>query len=150
MRASAEVAEAEAGRLAVGQPVRFTLDAHPGRSYRATVRKIGRTVERRSWRDPRKVVRLELELESTDTERMRPGMRLEGAVEVQRSSGVLAIPLATVVPRPEGPAVRVRSVFGLRRFRWEEVELGRRTKEWVEVLSGLDEGDHVLRQGDGS
>jgi hypothetical protein len=144
MRGDGEVEEAQAGRLAVGQPVSFHLDAHPGERYTGTIRRIGRTVQRRSHSDPRKVVRLEIALDATDPERMRPGMRFLGTVELERLEGVLAIPLAAVRPGPEGATVRVRRGFG------EEVvfpRLGSRNAEWVEVLEGLQEGDRVRLGG---
>jgi HlyD family secretion protein len=147
MLADGEVEEAQAGRLALGQSVTLHLDAHPGERYTGTVRKIGSTVQRRSRNDPRKVVHLEIALDETDEERMRPGMRFLGTVEVERVTAALVIPLAAVRPGPQGAAVTVRRGLG-------EAEvlprLGRRNAEWVEVLDGLEEGDRVRLAEGGS
>lgn len=147
MRGSGQVAEADAGRLAVGQPVTFRLDAYPDQEYRARVQRIHRTVQNKSWRNPQKVVRLEIELEATDTERMRPGMRFRGTVETSRIPQQLVVPPEAVFQTPEGAAVYVRTWLGRR-----EVfpDFGERSAELIGVESGLSEGDRVLHRGGAS
>ncbi len=142
-----EVAEADAGRLAAGQRVTLRLDAYPDRQYSGKVSKIHRTVQPKSWRNPQKVVRLEIELDDTDVVRMRPGMRFRGEVEVERVAETLVVPQETVVSRPEGTAVVVRSLAGKR-----EVfpTFGKRNADLFAVVSGLEEGDRVLLRGGGS
>ncbi len=144
MLGEGEVAEADAGRLAAGQRVTLRLDAYPDQQYRATVQKIHRSVQQKSRSNPQKVVRLVLELEETDTVRMRPGMRFRGEVEIERVKGTLVVPQAAVVSRPEGTAVVVRSLFGKR-----EVfpTFGKRNADLFAVVSGLEEGDRVLLRG---
>lgn len=142
MMATVEADEVELGRLAVGQSAKLRLDAYPDAVYTARVEVIRNTVEQPSRRNPRKVVRLELALDTTDTETMRPGMRLTGEIEVERREDVLTVPLAAVVSGPEGPTVTVSSV-GERQV---AVELGARQGEWVEVMAGLEQGDLVARR----
>ena len=76
------VDEAHAGLLVVGQRATLRLDAHPDREFTARVQTVKRRVQRRSWRDPRRVVAVELELDEVDSERMKPGMRLTGTLDV--------------------------------------------------------------------
>lgn len=144
MTAWATVDEVAAGRVAVGQAVRFRLDSYPDEEFHARVARIGRTVQQRSPADPRKVVRLHLDLERADPERMRPGMRLEGSVEITKAEGVLLIPLAAVHGSASsgagGTTVCVTTTFGCTET---PVELGRRNAEVVEVLDGLDAGARV-------
>ena len=144
MRGKGLVAEADAGRLTTGQQVTLYLDAYPDRQYRATVQRIQRTVQPKSPTNPQKVVRLELELEDTDTERMRPGMRFRGEIETERVAGTLVVPQEAIVSRPEGAAVVVRSLFGER-----EVfpSFGKRSADFFAVESGLKEGDQVRLRG---
>ena len=141
MEAAAEVAEANAGRLEVGQDVSFRLDAYPDIEYRGTVSSIRRAVQRKSRDDPGKVVRLKLALEATDSERMRPGMRFRGTVVAERLEQLLAVPSEAIFSDADGPYVYVRSLLGRRRV---NPELGRRNQDWVEVVSGLAAGDRVL------
>jgi multidrug efflux pump subunit AcrA (membrane-fusion protein) len=134
------VGEAEAGRLREGQSLTFRLDAHPDHPYRGTIQRIHRLVGQRTPRSPEKVVRVEIELEATDRQRMRPGMRFRGEIEVERLGSVLVLPQEAVRVGPEGPWVRVRGGLGTREV---QPELGRRNQEFFEVTAGLDEGDRV-------
>jgi multidrug resistance efflux pump len=140
MYGEGEVEEADAGRLRVGMPVRLRLDAHPDREFTGRVEALARTVQRQSPQTPRKVARLRVALDSTDTERMRPGMRFRGEIEVERVDGSLLVPLAAVVPDAAGPLVYRRRALGVEPAR---VRLGRRDARAAEVLAGLERGDRV-------
>jgi HlyD family secretion protein len=139
--ALAEVAEVDAGGVALGQAAALRLDAFPDRIYPARVVEIHRAVQRRSGRDQRRVMRIELALEQVDTTRMRPGMRFTGELTLERLAGALVVPLAAVAPRAGRPAVLVDGPLGVG---WVEPTLGRRTAEWVEVVGGLEVGARVL------
>ncbi|MEO1088668.1 MAG: HlyD family efflux transporter periplasmic adaptor subunit, partial [Acidobacteriota bacterium] len=78
LRATVNISEADIGRVEPGQAVTFRLDAYPDLEYEATVARIRRAVQPRSPNDQRKIIKAQLELESTDRERMKPGMRLRG------------------------------------------------------------------------
>jgi HlyD family secretion protein len=141
LRGRGEADEADSGRVAEGQPVRLRLDAFPDEELRGRVAAVESTVQRRSPRDPVKVVSLEIALEGADPERFRPGMRFSGVVEVERSEPLLLVPAAAVFPAPEGALVyRRRATGGLEVVR---PQLGRRDGKYFEVLSGLGAGDRV-------
>jgi len=140
MRAEGEIDEADAGRVAVGQRVTLRLDAHPDVTFTGRVRAVRGAVQNRSPTDPVKVVGVDLALDRTDPQRMRPGMRFLGTVELDRAPRALVIPAAAVFNRPEGPAVVRRARWGAREV---HPRLGRRNGHWVEVLNGLAEGDAV-------
>ncbi len=146
MMAEGEVAEADAGRVAVGQPVTLRLDAHPDQRYHGGVSAIRRTVQKKSRRNPRKIVKLEIALETTDTERMRPGMRFRGEIEIDRVADALVVPREAVFPRPGGAVVYARTLTGKREV---APEFGERNQEEFEVVEGLAEGDWVLRRDEG-
>jgi HlyD family secretion protein len=145
LEAAGEIDEADAGRVAAGQRVVLRLDAHPEVSFAGRVRAVKAAVEARSPDSPVKVVRLAIDLERTDPQRMRPGMRFAGAVEVQRTPAVLVAPLDAVISRPDGPLVYRRAGFGVEPVR---PRLGRHNELWVEVLSGLRAGDLLRRSRD--
>ena len=140
MRVLGEVEEAESGRLAVGQVADLKLDALPDRTFGAVVVRLHQTVEQKSWRDRRKVMRLELRLDESDAALIRPGMRMQGTIEVSRRTGVVAVPTSAVHQGESGPVVKVGSRFGGKERR---VELGRRNGEWIEIIAGLKEGERV-------
>jgi HlyD family secretion protein len=140
MMAEGQVDEADAGKLAEGQRVTFRLDAHPDQEFSGNVASIWKTVRRKTWRNPLKVAKLEIELDETDTRRMRPGMRFRGKLETERISDALLVPVDAVFLGPEGPLVYRSSLLGHEAV---EVKLGRRNEDHVEVLEGLAEGDSV-------
>jgi len=146
MEAEGRVDEADVGRIAVGQEVAFRLDAHPDHRYAGRVARIANAVERR-WRgNPVKEVDVVIALESTDAERMRPGMRFQGEIVVERAEGVLLVPPEAVESTTDGPVVRRSGLFGSELVR---VSLGRAGDDEVEVLAGLEEGDRLLPVGRG-
>jgi multidrug efflux pump subunit AcrA (membrane-fusion protein) len=140
MKGMGQVHEADAGRLARGQRTTLRLDAHPDVEFAGRVGEIWSTVQRQSWRNPLKVVRLEIVLDETDTTRMRPGMRFRGRIETERIAGALLLPAEAVFLEQDGPVVYRRSWRGTARV---PVRLGRRNASRVEVLEGLSEGDRV-------
>jgi HlyD family secretion protein len=134
------VDEADGGPVGEGQPATLRLEARPDFDVKAKVKRIARTVKRRSWRTPLKGYRVELTVGKTDPTFMRPAMRFRGEIETGRIPGVLLLPRDAVFLRDSGPVVWVKRAFG-----WTEVpvELGRSNRRQVEVVSGLAEGDRV-------
>jgi len=143
MRADGEIDEADAGRLSVGQRVTLRLDAHPDDAFTGRVRSIGGSVRSRSDSNPLKVVKLEIDLDRTDPQRMRPGMRFTGTVEIERAARVLVAPAEAVFNRPDGPVVYRRHGWGNEELR---PVLGRRNERLVEIVKGLAAGDLISRR----
>ena len=136
-----EVDEANAGRVAEGQPFGIRLDAHPDIEFTGATASISRAVQRKSFsRNPLKAVRLELHFADTDVRRMRPGMRFRGTIETERIADVLLIPSHAVFPSLDGPIVYRSTLLGHEAV---TVTLGRRNAAMVEVLEGLEAGDLV-------
>jgi HlyD family secretion protein len=73
--------------------------------------------------------------------RLGDGFRVEARIVLERADDVLRAPAGAVFRLGEGWAV-FRATDG----RLEEVlvEVGRRTPAWIEILSGLEEGDRVV------
>lgn len=143
MQARGEVDEADAGRIAVGQTVRFRLEAHPDVEIAGKVASIWSTVQRQSWRNPTKVMKIDIGLEATDPRTMRPGMRFRGTVETGRRKDAVLVPADAVFPTPEGPVVFRESTIGYERQR---VTLDGRNETSVAIASGIAVGDRVARR----
>jgi HlyD family secretion protein len=143
LQADGQIDEADAGRVAAGQRVTFRLDAHPDVIYTGTVRNLRSTVQPRGQNDPVKVVGLEIALDRTDPQRMRPGMRFVGTVEIERARQTLVVAADAVFNRPDGPVVYRRTRWG---FAPVHPALGRRNERWVEIRGGLSPGDRVARR----
>jgi len=137
-----EVDEADAGLVSEGAAVTFRLDAHPDTELSGKVRSVQRTVQRASPQVPLKVARLAVSIDAVDPERMKPGMRVRGRVETGRVRRALVVPADAVVPTETGPFVWVPDGRGARAV---AVKVGKRNEEWVELLSGLRDGEKVLR-----
>jgi hypothetical protein len=143
MQARGEVDEADAGRIAVGQTVRFRLEAHPDSEIVGKVRSIWSTVQRLSWRNPTKVMKIDVELASTDPRTMRPGMRFRGTVETGRKKDAVLVPVDAVFPTADGPVVYRETALGHERRR---VTLDGRNETSVAIASGIAVGDRVARR----
>jgi multidrug efflux pump subunit AcrA (membrane-fusion protein) len=142
MMADGEVDEADASKVTVDQKLTLRLDSHPDEEFSGTVSHIWGTVKRKSWRNPLKVVRLDVDLDRTDERRMRPGMRFRGTIEIERIEDAVVIPVETVFISKDGPTVYRKTLMGHERV---SVTLGRRNEKMVEVLDGVDESDRVSR-----
>ena len=140
MEGEGDIDEADSGRVAVGQKVTFRLDAHPDDVFTGRVRAIGGAVQSRSEVNPLKVVRLEIDLDHTDPQRMRPGMRFLGTVEIERVAKALVAPLEAVFNRAGGPVIYRKTGWGSEAVR---PVLGARNDRQVEIKSGLKTGDRV-------
>ena len=143
MQADGDIDEADAGRVAAGQRVTFRLDSHPDDVFSGRVRLIGGAVRSRSDVNPLKVVKLTIDLDRTDPQRMSPGMRFLGTVEIERAPKVLVAPAEAVFIRADGPVVYLRTGW---RSDAVHPELGRRNDRLVEIKRGLRPGDMISRR----
>jgi len=142
MKGDGEVDEQDAGRVTIGQRVTLRLDAHPDQEFRGTIIAAGRTVQRKKGtQDPLKVLRVEIKLDKTDPAKMRPGMRFQGTIELARVKNAVMIPREAVSVASQGPYVQRRGTFDVDLV---PVKLGRENDKFVEVLSGIEQGDRVL------
>jgi len=143
MKAGGEIEEALAGRLEVGQKVSIILDAHPDRRFSGRIRGISRTVRPKSWRKPLRIVGIEISLDETDPESMRPGMHFRGSVVVKRLPDVLKIPIGAIRTGGGKTFVLRKTLWGTRQ---KEVRPGIRNDREVVILDGLDEGDRIVAE----
>lgn len=141
MIARGEVDEADAGKVRLNQRVTVRLDAHPDDEFPGSVSSIARTVQRQSPRTPLKILKIDIALDRTDPEKMRPGMRFRGRLETGRAKDVVLIPQEAVFTAAEGPVAVRRTISGRETV---PLQLGRRNDEHIEVLKGLRPGDRVL------
>jgi RND family efflux transporter MFP subunit len=143
MKGEGEVDESDAGKIAVGQKVRFRLEAHPDIEFGGKIASILSTVSRQSFRSPIKIVKLVVELDATDPRKMRPGMRFRGVIETGRIAETVVVPADAVFPTEAGPVAFRKTLMGYDRT---PLTLGARNEASVEVKSGLAPGDHISRR----
>jgi HlyD family secretion protein len=140
--AQGDLDEVDAGKAAVGQRVKFHLDAHPDEEFRGTIRTAAKTVQQQQGTtDPLKVLRVEIALDRSDAATMRPGMRFQGTVELGRVPNAVLLPRSAVFSTLRGPVAYRRGLFKVETV---SLRLGRQNAESVEVLSGLRPGDRIM------
>ncbi|HMC20756.1 MAG TPA: efflux RND transporter periplasmic adaptor subunit [Thermoanaerobaculia bacterium] len=146
MIARGDVDEVDAGKIAVGQRVTLRLDAHPDEEFHGTIQKASKTVsQQQGTKDPLKVLRVEIVLDRSDPVKMRPGMRFQGTVELQRQRNAVLVPRNAVFVSARGPYALRRGWFNVQQI---PVKLGRQNDKFVEVLGGISASDRVLVKSD--
>ncbi|MBI1382738.1 MAG: efflux RND transporter periplasmic adaptor subunit [Planctomycetaceae bacterium] len=142
MIAQASLHESKLEQVQEGQRVIVRVDALPDREFQGRVESKAVLPDQNSWMaNPNlRVYRCDIEILDTDL-RMRPGMSCSLEVVVEDLVDVLYVPVQAVfldagqrvvfVSGPTGPEMR-------------PVEVGRHNPAWVEIRSGLSEGETVL------
>lgn len=141
MKAKGEVDEVDAGKIQLKQRAILRLDAHPDEELHGQINWIANTVQRQTPHKPLKVLRLEMTLQRTDPEKMRPGMRFRGEIEIDRVADAVLVPADAVVNTARGPVLIRKRLFGSDET---AVRLGKRNEKQVQVLDGISAGDQVL------
>lgn len=141
MVAAVKVSESLAGRIRAGQAVSVRVDAAGGAVFIGTVESIGVMAETGGWRDPNLreyTVRVALQ---TDRKDLKPAMRCEGRITLDRVTDALTVPVQSVFS--DGPVQFVYTPKGSK-FTRTPVRVGRRSDLLAEVKAGVSEGDTVL------
>lgn len=140
----AYVDETDIGRVEVGLPATFTVDAYPAEEFPATVTAIRPGAEVRNGVVNYITV---LEIGDLDGRTLRPEMTATVTIRLDAGADVLAVPNAAVredaggtyalVPGPRGPERRA-------------LHTGIRGRTHTEVVAGLAEGERVLLDAGGA
>ena len=127
------------GRLGPGSPVRVRTSPFPDLVVTGTVDVIAPVLERSS-RSAELMARID-----NPGRKLRPGMSAEVTVVLERRPGALTIPAESVFF--QGQQAFVYSVGDDDTVAMTAIELGTRSAERVEVTSGLESGQTVVRAG---
>jgi membrane fusion protein, copper/silver efflux system len=131
----ADVFESEMGRVRVGQPARLKLAAHPDRTFTGRVEFLYPALNPGT-----RTLQARIELDNRDLA-LRPGMYGDVFIELGRASAV-AIPGEALVDTGEAQYVFVTTQAS--RIEPRRVAVGTRADGFVQVLSGLSEGETVI------
>jgi membrane fusion protein, macrolide-specific efflux system len=145
--AKAELNQIDVARVRLGQPVTLTLDALPGRTFRARVTKIAPAAVLPKGKDV-EVFPIESTLDPEGTEVIKPGMTADVKVHIETRRGVLKLPIEAVVKEKDQSYVTHVTADprgqGLVRTDRVKVEVGARSDREIEIVSGVKEGERVL------
>lgn len=138
-----EIFERDLERVHVGQTVELRTESLPGQVFAATVAFVEPTVDFKT-----RTTNLRLELDNA-AHLLHPGQFVtahvgDSATENRGRAGVLAVERAAVQTLNGEPVVFVAERGG---YVARKVGLGLRDERWVEVTSGLTEGEQVVVEG---
>jgi RND family efflux transporter MFP subunit len=140
------VPEVMIGQVEVGQPVRLSFDALPGRDYAGTVAEVGVAVTGSA-----STFAVTASVDEASDE-IRSGMAAEVTFELRGGEGRgIVIPAVAVGEDPEGRFVFVleRGADGRGAVRRRAVVMGSaaRVQQGIEILDGLEPGETVVTAG---
>ncbi|MBS0251789.1 MAG: efflux RND transporter periplasmic adaptor subunit [Proteobacteria bacterium] len=134
----ADVAEGDINGVKLGEPVTVTTRARPGRTFKGKVTVIYPQLNKETRTIP---VRIEL---PNPELALLPGMY--GDVDIYTGNDTtLTVPTSAVIDSGNKQIVLVD--LGNGRYEPREVKLGRRGDGYVEVMSGVSDGDRVVSNG---
>jgi HlyD family secretion protein len=140
---AAPMDEVDAPKIGVGQPVRITLDALPGRSFAGKVRRIApyvTTVEKQA-----RTVEIEVDFDDPQSAgRLLVGYSADVEVILDVRKDVLRVPTAALLPR--GRVLLLRDGTLVER----PVKTGLANWEHTEVTQGLKGGETIVTSLDRS
>lgn len=147
MELKAKVDEADVGQVKPGQPASFTVDAFPGRTFPAIIKRVNvgsnsaTTTSTTSTTSSSSVVSYDAILNVSNSDLiLRPGMTATATIIVSREQNALLVPNAALRFTPSNPkAVKGGGSFmplprGPRSGKTQEVEIGRGAHRTVYVL----------------
>ena len=97
-RSEVSIVEADVSGVQPGKPVTIRLDAFPQRIFEGRIEDVSKVAEQRSRKDPRRYFTCTVSLMAPPAtmSRLKPGMRMEGEVEVQNRKGAFVLPKSAV------------------------------------------------------
>jgi HlyD family secretion protein/macrolide-specific efflux system membrane fusion protein len=141
----AELNQIDVAKVRLGQKVKLTLDALPGKSYEATITKVAPAAVKGTTATTTDVFPVEATLVKTDSD-IKPGMTADVRVHIETKPNVMFLPIEAVVKEAGKSFVTKVTVGENGRQKTDKVEVktGVRNDRDVELLDGMKEGDKVL------
>jgi HlyD family secretion protein len=136
IRVTAPMDEVDSARIRVGQPVRVTVDSHPGRTFPGRVARVAPYVL--DVEAQNRTVEIEVELDAPYAATLLPGTSADVEVILNTRQEALRIPTSALL---EGGKVLVLDGD---RLAERSVEAGMRNWDFTEVRAGLAAGDRVV------
>ena len=152
----AKVDETDIGNVKVGQTATFTVDTYTDKTFTARVTKISQTDTSNSWdtsssstssssssSSSASVIYYYVTLDVDDPDSLLlPAMTARVEINTADKSDVLAVPISVLKTDANGSYVVVQNADGSQENHY--VTTGIYSDEYVEILSGLEEGEDVV------
>ena len=143
---TAEFAEGDVVGIAVGQKVSLEFDALPDESRVGEVTHVAPFGVVDPSGSSLTTYEVTISLPNPPAG-LRAGMTAQASITTEERLGVVAAPVTALVPTGDGFIVRVQGEDGV--ITNVDVEVGIRGGYYVEIVSGLSEGDRVVTGSDG-
>lgn len=134
---TAPLDEVDVAKVAVGMPVRVTMDAFPGRSFTGRLTRVAPFVD--DQLEQNRTFDVEVEFDDHDVARtLLPGTSADVEVILQARTGVLRVPAYALTQGDRVLVVRDEALVAT------PVKVGLRNWDFAEIVGGLAEGDRVV------
>jgi HlyD family secretion protein/macrolide-specific efflux system membrane fusion protein len=144
----ADLNQIDVAKIELGQKVKLTLDALPGKSYEAVITKVApaSSIPKGGTVEVFPVEATVAKMVGADTSAIKPGMTADVRVHIETKPNVLYLPIEAVVKEAGKASVTkiVELEGGKRRTDKVDVKTGVRNDRDVQILDGVKEGDKVL------
>ncbi|KZN49565.1 hypothetical protein N474_04720 [Pseudoalteromonas luteoviolacea CPMOR-2] len=131
-----EVFERDAALVEAGLPVTMRLDYLPGKAWQGDVDYVYPSLDAKS-----RTLRVRLRFDNSDLA-LKPNMFAQVSIHANPLDQVITVPKEAVIRT--GQQDRVVLVVGDGQFKSIEVAIGQVSSEYIEILSGLSEGDEIV------
>lgn len=139
--AKVKVSESVAGKIAPGQQVTLKVDALPGQTSTGVVESVGVLAERGDWDENNREYSVKVLLNKPLHPKLKPSMKCEAEIRVDRAENALAVPLQAVFTEGAVRYVIAKRGGGVQRV---PVRVDKRSERHASIAAGLNEGEMVL------
>jgi RND family efflux transporter MFP subunit len=134
VRVFVNVPQAASGDVGVGTVVNITASEYPKRIFEGKVTRTSEAIDPRA-----RTLRVEVDLQNKDLA-LLPGMYIQAEFHLKPTSFV-QVPASALLFRPSGAQVALITDKGTVKF--QDITIGRDNGNFVEIASGLSEGDRI-------
>lgn len=131
-----EVFERDIAQISIGLNTTMTLEAFPSQVWQGKVDYIYPRLNAKT-----RTLRARLRFDNVDY-KLKPNMYAQVTIHNQNRQQYLLVPRGAVIR--SGLGNRIVLVMGEGKFKSIEVKIGQSDDEYIEIISGLDEGDEIV------
>jgi multidrug efflux pump subunit AcrA (membrane-fusion protein) len=147
MLVNVRIHEAFINQMRAGLPVSVRVDAVPGRALTAKVKSVANVASPPDWMSPDvKVYQAYVEItESVESLKLKPGLSAVCTIYTDtKAEKALAVPVESIVSAQERGGKPRAYVLASHSAEMRELDLGITDEKYVEVKSGLNEGESIV------
>ncbi|OGK10783.1 MAG: hypothetical protein A2W80_03505 [Candidatus Riflebacteria bacterium GWC2_50_8] len=134
------VPEIYAARVTIGQQIEIKLDAYPGQTFPAVVKRVFADLEKTT-----RTRSIEASIEPTDSTELLPGMFARVSAKLRTETNTVIVPDEAVLSTPRGEKIVFVVVDG--KAERKIVVTGIEQQRQIQVVEGLKGGEQVVTEG---